>query len=288
MMKNIKILGLAALAIFAVSCEEERSDNYFNGGETAIQFNNSASNPLAVAPDVTLDFEVKVGISETADVDRTVNISVDPSSTYTDYTLGNVVIPAGSYEGTAILTTNPEMNFSGPETLVLNLDGVEGTYPDGEPIQFTNRTQQLSFSTFAFCPFDDGVTFTGDYVINHLNTNAFGIPTFGAMKAVELRVGANPSIRTFAAPWGPDLGDFSTITWEMALICDEVVWTDGQDALVGCAATPANIELGSPDAFAGNGSFDGSDDATFIANFTDDSLGDCGPPTQVSIQLVKQ
>lgn len=288
-MKNIKLLGLAALAVFAISCEEDRADNFFNGGETIIQFNNNASNPLAVAPNDPLEFIVKVGISEAADVARVANISIDAASTYTNYTLSNLVIPAGAYEGTATLTTNPELGFtSGAQTLILNLDGVEGTYPAGQPLQFSNRSQQLSFTTFEFCPFDSGITFSGDYLINHLNNNGFNIPTFGAMKVVELREGSNPSIRTFAAPYGPDLGDFSTITWEMALICGEVVWTDGQDGLVGCAATPANIELGSPDSFPGSGTFDGTDDSTFVVNFSDDDVDDCNRRTQVSAQFVKQ
>lgn len=278
-MKNIfKYLGLA-LALVLVSCDEDPL--IYNGAANPLIAFSASTYNLEIVIDATGTLDVPVNASAAASTDRTFNVMVDMAATDAiagSYTVpATVTIPANEYTGTLSITgTDVAGVDTTSKTLVINIEAGAG-YTAGPA---------ASINVYQICPVD-AAFFTGDYQMTHLVFNGFGVPTFGFGKIVTL---ANPggTTRTFDAPYAPDLGAFSTITWSFALSCNEVIFGFRQDGAVGCGgAANGNIELSTADATFGNGTYDPNNDATFTMNLVDDEIDDCGARTNVSILMTK-
>ncbi|EAS18663.1 hypothetical protein FNJ87_16710 [Nonlabens mediterrranea] len=277
-MKNIfKYLGVA-LAILMVSCEADPL--IYNGNSNPLISFSSPTYNLEIVIDATGTLEVPVNSSSLSSTDRTIGVEVVADGTTAlagSYSVpATVTIPANEYNG--ILTIDGT-DIAGVDTSALNLI-ISLTPGSG----FTTGPD-ANVNVYQVCPVDE-TFFTGDYQMTHLVFNGFGVPTFGFAKQVTL---SNPggTSRTFVAPYAPDLGAFSDVTWSFGLSCNEVVWGPTQDTGVGCAATPANIELSTADAAFGNGAYDPLNDASFTMNLVDDDADDCGARTNVSILMTK-
>lgn len=227
--------------------------------------------------------EILVGVSTVSDSDRSVTVSIDPSSTAdpSEYTIdpASLVIPAGEF----VAKVRLEGNFNNiPETgqtfVLLNLESVDGAILDSP------QTGRLSHrvNLFRFCPFTDGATFLGDYELTTITTGIFGVETF-ISDTVTLTQGATVADRQFSAGLYSAFGGFGPYTWNISLICGEVVVPFGVNTGVGCGGS---IEVGSPDV---NATYDSADDSQLLINWTDDvdGAGGCGGPVQITILLTK-
>lgn len=285
-MKTIKFIGTSLIcAILFTSCETQVVGEIFNGGQTLVDFNASSVDFPVEINSVNFEESVDVQIDATtlSSQDRTFNVTVIDAESTADavnYQVpGSVTIPANSYNGILTLTGQDVNLDTNPTTIVLQIE-------DTDDILASDA--KTTVNIFQVCPVDD-TFFTGDYQMTHLVFNGFGVPTFGFAKIVTLVNDNGDTARSFDAPYAPDLGAFSTVTWNFTLSCNEVAWAADQDALVGCGgAANGNIELTAPDAAFGNGTYDPLNDASFTMNFVDDNTDDCGARTNVSILMTKQ
>lgn len=143
-----KYISLIALVLIGVtSCEEDLVVFDVENGQTLAQF--SATSATLPTPAEGASVDVDVTVTTKSGSDRTVNLTVDPSSTATSdqYTISNPVIPAGEYTGTVTVTANFEaLPDEGSTVLVINLTDVSGA----NDIIFDNATFSVSF--FRECP----------------------------------------------------------------------------------------------------------------------------------------
>jgi hypothetical protein len=127
-MKNI-ILKLSLLSLFAIgvsSCEEETGAVLNPDNGTNLYSFNLSRSTLAVTAEVKTD-TIEVGVTSRSNVDRTIAVNIDPSSTATaaQYNVpSSVVIPAGKFIGKLVLTANEAEIPDGEieSTLVFTLD----------------------------------------------------------------------------------------------------------------------------------------------------------------------
>ncbi len=280
-MKKVYLL-LMTIAL-TVSCDRTEGPIYDVENGVALAAFNRTVQTYPVDDSGTSFTEILVGVSTVSDVDRTVSVSIDPASTAdpSEYTIdpASLVIPAGEFVAKVKLTGNfNSIPATGQTNVVLNLDSVDGAILDSP------QTGRLSHrvNLFRFCPFTDGATFLGDYELTVLTTGIFGVETF-IPGTVTLTSGATVADRQFSAGLYAAFGGFGPYTWNISLICGEVVVPSGINTGVGCGGS---IVVGSPDV---NSTYDSADDSQLIINFTDDvdGAGGCGGPVQVSILLTK-
>nr|WP_042292939.1 hypothetical protein [Nonlabens ulvanivorans] len=246
-----KIFIIFVLAISLASCSDNEYATYdANSPNPLVAFGNT-NYTLGIEIDADGgELNIPINSSSISNTDRLFNVTIIPtanmaiSGTYT--VPATVTIPANEYIGTLTVTGSDVQNMgndvtTSPLTLELQIEQGSG-YTVGP---------NTIVSVLQVCPVDE-TFFTGDYQMTHLVFNGFGVPTFGFGTVVTL---SNPggTSRTFPAPYAPDLGSFGAVTWEFGLSCNEIVWTATQDSGIGCAATPANIELSTADAAFGNG-----------------------------------
>ena len=130
-MKNtINKLLIILLVVGLAGCEADPVIYDAVNGQTLVSF-KSSSGTLPV-PLEGSSFKIPVEVSTVSDMDRTINVSVDASSTAgsAEYTINSAtaVIPAGSYSGFVEVVGNfDEIPDSVITNLVLNLNGIEGT-----------------------------------------------------------------------------------------------------------------------------------------------------------------
>lgn len=124
-MKNLKILLLAIVALFAFSCEDEveaPGTNYVTFEKTDYTFE--------VTPDGTTTRDIYVYSANFSGSERTFNVNILDESTADPsiYTVpGTVTIPANSNVGTFTVTaTDGDLDFSNPETVVVEIQGENG------------------------------------------------------------------------------------------------------------------------------------------------------------------
>ena len=128
MKKYIYIL-FASLGLLA-SCEEDLVVYDTDNGQAVATFGGPSSATLPVPPEGAV-YELPVNVTTVSNVDRSISISVDASSTAdaSEYTIdsGSLVIPAGEFVGNVRIVPNfdaiPDLTTT---TIVLNLEGVEG------------------------------------------------------------------------------------------------------------------------------------------------------------------
>tara|TARA_R110002074_G_scaffold252361_1_gene424104 strand:- start:319 stop:1125 length:807 start_codon:yes stop_codon:yes gene_type:complete len=103
-MKNIfkYILAIVLVSTFS-SCEEDLI-TFDNSGQTAVSFTQTSFNLSIPVEDLALDIPTQ--ITTVSSVDRTFSAVIENATENTDseYSIGSVVIPAGSYTG--VLTIN--------------------------------------------------------------------------------------------------------------------------------------------------------------------------------------
>jgi ribosomal protein S27E len=173
-MKNyiIKIPLLMFALIALVGCADEQVT--FDTNQTLVSLTSSSA--LLATPEEGLTVDLIVNISAKSDANRAIQIEIDPSSTATpdQYTISDLVIPAGSFLGTIKVTSNfsalPEM---GSSFLTVNITDVENT----NELVFGAKTFNLEF--FRLCPVP-----AGDYILE-LN-DSFGDGWDGAIMRVTI------------------------------------------------------------------------------------------------------
>lgn len=157
-MKRFSIIALfLSLGLFFTGCEENKNPIFDSvNGQTMSQFVGSAANQ-AVISDGTAYTDITVYVTTASTSDRTIDVVAGANTTASanQYTISNLVIPAGAYEGTVRVAGNyatlPINNSS--VILELNLTGIAGS----GVVQ--NGTYTVSM--FRFCPIP-----AGDYVID--------------------------------------------------------------------------------------------------------------------------
>lgn len=132
---------------FFTSCEEELTVYDVDNGQTLAKFSQATG--VIPTPVEGATLEVTVEVSTRSDVDRTVSLGVDASSTAEpgQYSLNSLTIPAGEFDATLVVTSNFEaLPEAGSVDLVLNLTEIAGS----SDTQFENST--LSVTLFRECP----------------------------------------------------------------------------------------------------------------------------------------
>lgn len=275
-MKKHLLLFVATLGLLT-SCEEDLVVYDVNNGQAVATIVNGSQQTLPV-PDTGDTAIIEVGVTTVSDVDRTISISVDESSTADpseyDIQQSTLVIPAGSFTGQIEVAANfnaiPE---TGITTLVVNLDDVQGADALG-----ATTTHQINF--FRFCPFGEGADFLGEYTLETITTGIFGVSTL-TEGTVTIEQGATVADRKFSVKAYPAFGDFSPFDFQFSLICGEIV-VQATDINVGCGGANA---IGPSSAVVSN--YDGNDDSEIIINFVDDTRAQCDGPYEVAIRLTK-
>ena len=118
---------LLAFSVFLVGCEDDINDvNYVPSSFISFSFDQTA----AIDEGATEVLEVPVFASEASDMDRTIGLYVDASSTMasSQYNVpSSVTIPAGSLQGVVevVVTNSPNLGFGGA-TIVLGMTAEAG------------------------------------------------------------------------------------------------------------------------------------------------------------------
>ena len=281
-MKKYLYILFASLGLL-ISCEEDLIIYDTENGQAIAQITNGAEQTLPV-PETGDSAIIEVGVSTVSDVDRSISVSVDPSSTAdpSEYTIdpSTLVIPAGSFVGEIVVNANfGAIPDTGVTSLVLNVDGVEGA----DSLEGT-LTQKINF--FRFCPFEGDATFTGDYLLETQINGIFGVTTL-TDGVVTVNQGATVADRQFTVAAYPAFGDFTPFVFRFSLICGEIVVAPVDNINVGCgganAIGPSSVNIST---------YDPADDSELIINFKDDTRAQCGGTPaggyEVQIKLTKQ
>jgi hypothetical protein len=129
-MKKIiyKIPVLLFLVAVLVGCE---SDPVIYDSENAQALAQFSSSSLSIGtPEDGASAEAEVTVSTVSSQDREIQVEVDPSSSATtdQFSVSNLVIPAGSYSGKITITSNYDaLPENGSANLVLNLVDIAGS-----------------------------------------------------------------------------------------------------------------------------------------------------------------
>lgn len=186
-MKNIlKSITLLFVTVFFISCEQDPI-LYTGGSPSAYSFDKSSTTVGVCDPSVPVTVEV----TDAADVDRTVNISVNAQSTALseEYTYANsVTIPAGEYVASFDVTVDfAQIPEGDSRELILDLD-----IPDGSSIN-TRGSISVNYSSactlneveFSFV-FDD---YPGEFAWQVLDATTqefvLGVSAFGEYADLE-------------------------------------------------------------------------------------------------------
>ncbi|WP_396636932.1 hypothetical protein [Maribacter sp. R77961] len=282
-MKNIffkKLAGAIAVLSLFVSCEDFEIPIYDkDNGQTLLTVFSTPGQLLPV-PDTGATTSFEVGVTTISDTDRTVSLSIDPSSTAdpSAYSVpSSVVIPAGSYSVEVPVAGNfdgvPELGLA---SVVVSVDAITD---DNEVLIGSNNTHTIDF--FRFCPFQGGATFTGDYQLETLSLGIFDVTTL-TDGVVTISEGSTVADREFSIAAYPAFGAFSPFTFRFSLICGEIVVTAVDNINVGCGGGNA---IGASTTVTSTYTED--DDSTIVINFVDDTRGQCQPPVEVAIRLTK-
>ena len=136
------LLFVSALSLLTLgSCSDDEQGQVAYGGTPALSFFNTSSN-LGVEEDESSFVEIEIGVTTKASIDRTFQVTVDPSSTATAdmYSItGPFVIPANEYSTTI---------------------RVYGNYDNIPSLQFFNLRLSLS---------GEGLTLVSDKAFHNVN-----------------------------------------------------------------------------------------------------------------------
>ena len=133
-----------------MSCEEQENVMFDAvNGQTLVQFVGTSTS-LPVKPSTVSTANLQVNVTTSATVDRKVSVTIDASSTASpdQYTISDVVIPAGEFVGTGQLTGNYDnLPSIGSVSVVIKITGVNGSEAIVEKDTFTVTMER-------FCEFD--------------------------------------------------------------------------------------------------------------------------------------
>lgn len=150
-MKKIFLFIALILSIFT-SCNDPSAEIYNPADGQIAYFTGGTTKDFYVQDIPNSETTLEVGVTVVSNVDRTIAVSVDDSSTATSeqYTIdgASLVIPANSYVGyiKVKLATHTLYSQTKPSTLVLNLDQVGGAVV----ADFDNK---YTLNLFQFTPF---------------------------------------------------------------------------------------------------------------------------------------
>ena len=152
-MKKYLFSLMGLIFTLTYSCKEDLVIYDNINGQTMVQFSgSSATQPVIV--EGTSSTQIKVYSTTVSDRDRTISLENGENTTANSnqYTISNLVIPAGSYEGTITVKGNYANLPNGVvAVLELNLLGLEGS----SDVTVTNGTYTINL--FRFCPVQSGV-----------------------------------------------------------------------------------------------------------------------------------
>ncbi|MEM1340429.1 MAG: hypothetical protein AAF634_04095 [Bacteroidota bacterium] len=177
-MKKYIVFTFLSAALF-FSCDDEEFETFDVDSDFSLAtFQDAAPAQLVYNPAADTDNIYTVSVSNRANSDRTVNVSVAATSTIdpTSYEILNLnpVIPAGQFSADIVVTTFASDVF--PETgtsLVLTLDGVQGAEIDAA----LGSIASYSIGFTVECPSVDIAGIVGDgatVLENELLTDGFG------------------------------------------------------------------------------------------------------------------
>lgn len=147
-MKKLIIPFLLVIALAFQACEPTESPIY-DGSQTLAYFPSTSAQLGVPALETSASINVALNVSTTSSSDRTVNISVDPSSTAAAsmYEFNSTVtIPANTYFAEFTITGFQNNLSETGDNLVLNIDGVS----DGG----VGSPTQMTILVVKTCPFD--------------------------------------------------------------------------------------------------------------------------------------
>lgn len=162
----LKFSMVAVLIATLSSCEEDRV--IFNASGPASLAAFAVERGALPAVDATTTTTVVVNVANATNTDRTIVISVDPSSTATpdlyEIVTSTLVIPAGAYNGNIIVKNNYEALEDGVvKNLVLKLESVEDAKVS--PLTYT-------LNIFKFCAFVRA-DFLGQYNVDEVGAASY-------------------------------------------------------------------------------------------------------------------
>ena len=179
-----KLVYIIAFMVLAVSCDRNTGAIYDVENGVALAAFNRTVQTFPVDDSGNSVTEIIVGVTTASDTDRSISVSVDPSSTAApgEYTIdpASLVIPAGEFVARVRLQGNFEnIPETGQTQVVLNLDSVDGAILD-DPVtgRLTHRV-----NLFRFCPLQT-VSFLLDCTL-HLVGSVL-IPGTSALSVVKL------------------------------------------------------------------------------------------------------
>lgn len=262
------------------SCDENIVIYDPDTGQTLAFFTNGSSN-MAILIDQSGTLDIELGVSTLASSDRTVAVLIDGSSTADaqNYTIpSSVTIPANEFFGVLTVTAIDNTIETSAETIVINIDNVDGSEVAG------NASHTISL--FQVCELIPG-TFVGDYFIEQLTP----INPCDEVKLFEDQVVALASTgetsRSFSAVYLAGINPgFPDLKIDFSLVCNEII-VGVSDSGLACAAGPT-INVGPATTPA---NYDAADDSVFEVTiteyFTED--GGCGcDPYQTTFRFTKQ
>jgi hypothetical protein len=277
-MKNI--IKLIIVCLFMSSCGDEELVIYDPATGQTLAFFDSSTTTLEIEINNSNTATIEVGVSTISSSDRTLTISIDPSSTATPamYSFNSsVTILANEYFGTINFTGIDDGLTSEGATLTLNIDPIAGGV-----ISSQNHTVNL----IEICPvattFAIGM-YTLDFVSGGVGAAGFA-PALGTGIAVDVINGAGTTERTFNVKCYPSFG-FSNAPADFSfnLVCGTTIsngLVDGQISGVGCGGS---IAFGP----SGAGTYTVGDDTNITLVFAEDTAEICGSVATTTYTLTK-
>lgn len=167
--KILLLLTVIATSLFMGCSQEENVQFDAVNGQTLANFiGSSATQPVIV--EGTASTDVTIEVTTKSDVDRTIEVvpTAESTATSNQYTISNLVIPAGAYAGTFTVTGNYDnIPEGGNFELELQLSGLSGG-------AFVSSNDTFKITLFRFCPVQ-----IGTYVIDMQDSYGDGWQTNG-------------------------------------------------------------------------------------------------------------
>lgn len=206
-MKKIinKFAFLLGGIIILSSCESNDIPTIDENGPTLAQFGTTSL--VMGTPEEGATREVEVIVTNTSASERSIDINIDPESTATaeQYSISDLVIPAGSYTGTITISTFYDaLPESGSSELVVNLESVNG----GETLIDNGA---LEIEMFRKCPI----------VLENLVGTWTGTDSWGYPTQVEIAMNENGELTINGL-----LFEWTTGWWGEVIITNDPVVMD--------------------------------------------------------------
>lgn len=282
-MKNIFKLLLVSLIFTACEDVEPTIYNGTQDDPTLLSFASSSVN-LPVQRDGAGSVTLVLNSSTVSSVDRVYALDINEEDSTADpaiYTFpSTIIIPAGSYQGTAVVTAQDINVDENRETIVFSITDVQGAFMD---------TEVITVTIFEVCLVN--APFVGQYTVEQVNSGLNiaegGAEIFGddggVLPIVTIEQGASEFERTISFDAYPEAGAGFSIDWIFSLACGVTNITDTFDLGVGCDG--ANTLKFAPGV--SGGMYDADNDESFSLTITEDSSSSCGSPRQSTLIFTK-